>query len=348
MQNRKDFSQPLEKCWRLDDPNLNSLASDNHLIISLSNDGIISSIDLKEPIKLWKVSIGSRSNIYIRIIEGKIFVINNEHNTAEKGSTLIREIDGQSGLAKKVEKIKESSILNGDQFLTSHNLQIRLLLGTDPGSETKTKLTSIDITSLQQIQIDKDLFGKSLLTAQSDSTSFIVDGNIILENRLSDGLRIRSIDSKTENTTAVLSFKKELIWGDQKGNVFILNQKSDSPNRILRTGGKISSIQSLGNNILVVSDDNFLYLYSPESKKVIWKKRLPGRVNISPVNYSKTLFVTTTGEPKVYLIDIENGQFFNQILTDESEFIKDVRVNNAGIFVLTNLGIIKYSEDCGK
>lgn len=91
-----------------------------------------------------------------------------------------------------------------------------------------------------------------------------------------------------------------------------------------------------------------MYLYSSERKKLIWKKRLPGRVSIKPIVINNIIVVTTIAAPELYFFELQEGNLLNRIELKENYLINDIRQSQNAIMILTNNGLLKFSEDCSK
>lgn len=88
--------------------------------------------------------------------------------------------------------------------------------------------------------------------------------------------------------------------------------------------------------------------YSAETDKVLWKKRLSGRVILNPIIFKGLIFVTTSAEPLIYVFDRTDGSLVNQILTGDNSFIKKMEINESGLNVLTTNGLMRFGDDCEK
>ena len=85
---------------------------------------------------------------------------------------------------------------------------------------------------------------------------------------------------------------------------------------------------------------------SPEDKGLIWKKRLPGRVTIKPTVSNGVIIITSIVAPDIYFFELDQGNLLNQIGLKDTYVIKDIQQNQNDILILTNNGLIKFSEGC--
>lgn len=164
---------------------------------------------------------------------------------------------------------------------------------------------------------------------------------------------------RSETLTAAASTadkEKEFVIADDKGNISLTKLENDGKFKSVwtsKTGASVSSITPNGENILVTSYDNFVYLFNRGNGKKIWKKRLSGRVLFKPliIEKEKEKTVVVIENDAVYLIALANGRLLNRLLllpTGEYFISGPVAVNNQYIFQ-TNAGIVSFSDsdrDC--
>ena len=151
-----------------------------------------------------------------------------------------------------------------------------------------------------------------------------------------------------ETLTAFTTQKDSIIGGDNLGNVYNFQNKKPLPKKLFRTGGEITFIGTLDTSFYVISNDNFIYLYSSERHKLIWKKRLPGRVSIKPIIQNNIIIVTTVAAPDVYFLEVDEGNLINRIELQNNFLIRDIQQSHGNILILTNKGLLKFGENCSE
>lgn len=136
----------------------------------------------------------------------------------------------------------------------------------------------------------------------------------------------------------------EKIIGDERGNIFRLNG-GDKTVWTFRSGGAISRILIIEDNVLAVSQDNFVYFLTARSGGRVWKKRLAGRVwQVAKVTNDLVL-LSSFEEPGAVLTNVSDGRIAGKIALDEGEsLISPPAVSNDLIFVLTNAAAYGYSQ----
>lgn len=335
------FQTPLKKCWEIEDRSIESLASDNNSLIISNDIGEIKNINKKNGEEIWKTSIGSKNEAIVTFNNDETFLIILESQTNGKKNLVLKTIDEQTGIVKESNEIAET-----DERITRINLR-----------NLFSKNQNIHVGYLTLIFQHIDLFLKNSKAAREDITLSsaenyfsISDGRNILYKSLNDENQFREIklstDIENEKVTAAILTDDSLFFGNESGKVFQKNFNLDKHSKILRTGSRISSIQMDKANLLITSNDNFLYDYSLSKKKIKWKKRLSGRVSINPGIGDNFAVVATSAVPELLFIDLENGKTFNQISMPDDVFIKDYQIDGESVFILTSNGLVRFTQNC--
>lgn len=335
------FQNPVQKCWEVSNPLIENYASDNeNLIISLT-DGNIFKVDRNTSSQIWKISIGNKSSSIIKSDQYKTLVATLEENSNPKNIFLeIRNIDGLSGVVSDLKKIPGVVMQIGSTDIKSD--QIFYL-------NSNSEIGRLDLESglLTWFLRDSEIGEKTILDGNETYFAF-ADNSKITQVKISDKNQKEIINSKSRQITAIALINDLLFWGDDSGAVFQKENNRRGFEKLLRTGGKVSFLQIVGKNLLITSDDNYIYYYSPKNKKTIWKKRLSGRVTVKPQVQENLVLVTTNAESDLYFVNLENGKTFNQISFSEETFIKGFQIDKTSLFVQTNSGLVKFSESCDK
>lgn len=134
------------------------------------------------------------------------------------------------------------------------------------------------------------------------------------------------------------------VTGDERGNVTSYANGSGKELWRFKTGGAISDVSNAGENLVVTSNDNFVYLIASRNGDVIWKKRLSGRAAYLAGIQNKYVIVAATDEHAATLTDIRTGKVAGQILlaSDEVLVYDPVAVGDA-LLLLTNKSLFRYS-----
>lgn len=338
-----DPGRPFIKCWEIKNSDINSFASDNNTTIIFDKAGNISRFNTKDKTYLWRISIGNKTDSRIFIQGRTTFIFskrNNSNNSpTEKFEQSLRLLDLETGITNRILPLDQTEswyLIVDDQsknvILISESLDIQSLDLLEGKSAWKTKLE-----------------GKpGLSTNDSESIYILNSQNKLFQIKKSDGSLQNQKQLTTKNITAILNYKGVLLAGSRNGTLYKISENPAEQTKLFRAGGEISQISLLEDKVLVVSQDNFLYLYSIEDRKVIWKKRLSGRVLLKPQILKNSVLITTLSEPEIYVLDLNDGSFINRINLGDEHIIRDIQTNEKGVLVLTNKGIVRFTtENCG-
>ena len=151
-------------------------------------------------------------------------------------------------------------------------------------------------------------------------------------------------------TAAYLHNKTTLIMGNKKGEVFAVDTIGEERIWKFRAGAEISNIISTPKGVLITSFDNFIYLIAPENGKMIWKKRLDGRLVIEPILLGNNVLVMTLGSLKAIIIGLDEGKPVNQILLSNNNnyFVSRPVLNNRLIIFPTTDGLFAFTDSDNK
>lgn len=358
--NNDDLKNPLLKCWEIKDKNIQAFASDNNLLILQDREGQIISIDLDTKQELWKILIGNKNSNTIRILNNKIQIIsvenesndpksqnskndeNSENSENSERIISVRKINADSGI---IERAYNFTGYENAKYLIVPNSDLMVFINPEKNSFLAR------LSGEKEIVWDKpfDIKGSETIVYSINADYFVAtNGNKINQFRITDGAFIREIVSEKSDISAVLIYKNSIIWGDSAGKVFLYDPKTESYKKILRAGGKISWIRIFEDKMLIASDDNFVQYVSLGNKRILWKKRLSGRINLDPLESKDSIVLSTTAASEIYFLDKETGKIFNQVSLNNTEFIEAFQLNNKSLLVLTNQGLYKFQENCSE
>jgi outer membrane protein assembly factor BamB len=159
---------------------------------------------------------------------------------------------------------------------------------------------------------------------------------------LSDG-EVIAVQKLRFSPTAVAEITGDVFAGDDRGNLTSLG-KAEKASWNFKSGGKISALVEVGENLLAASNDNFVYLFSGRNGRLAWKRRLDDRVSQIGLIDGKFALVSGYEENGVQLIDLHSGRMVGQINLAEDEFATARPVSFGGrIFILTTKAVYAYS-----
>lgn len=263
----RDDSQPFVKCREIQNNRIDQFASDNQYLILSEIDGTIRQINRPDYTQNWNIQFGSKLESIPFLKKTDVLLLSsNEESKTGKNQSIIRQIDSLTGVT---------------DWITYLEPFVRFLL------IQKGKMENITLISekLNVRQIDSK-FGKLLwnidlkgqirtYTASEDLLFILSTDNNLFQIRLDNGRLISEDKMKLRNISSMSYKNGSLLLGNSKGVLYELSDNSKKEKKHFRTGGKISSIIDTVDNLLIVSDDNFIYYFSTEKEKVLWKKGSP-------------------------------------------------------------------------
>ncbi len=145
-----------------------------------------------------------------------------------------------------------------------------------------------------------------------------------------------------KDATAAASFSGGQIIGYDSG---LVTWVSDSGPVVwkFKSGGAISAIVTAGDDVVVISRDNFVYSLHSRNGGLNWKKRLQGRVAHYGI-VGGYLLVSALDQHGVWLIDLSTGRVAAQIALEGDDQLSADPVSVRNSFTIaTDAGITGYS-----
>lgn len=122
--------------------------------------------------------------------------------------------------------------------------------------------------------------------------------------------------------TAFLSSGGRSVVGTGSGEIRSEANDSNGRSWSFKTGGAVVLLKSLDERIIAASNDNFLYLLSEDSGRVIWRSRLPGRPSTGALLKNNKAAIAVLGEERLLLIDVANGKVLNSVGLESGEEVQ--------------------------
>lgn len=288
---------------------------------------------------VWSAELGGDIVSNLLISGDSLYVVTN--TSSEEPSSRLRVINIETGLIRNsLEVILDRSFLlkrAGDAILIVPSSSAPAVLRT-------TQLTySGNFTAWTPGDVFLFTDGERALFASADGrlkVASILTGEPISEISGSSG--------KIEG--AVLSTAGRVIQGKNGGEIRAEAINSNGRDWSFKTGGTVVFLKSLNGKILSASNDNFLYLLSEESGKVVWRGRLPGRPLTGALLKDGSIAVAVLGEERLLLFDSTNGKPRNTIELEANEEVQPggiIETEEGGIAALTSRGLRLYAASGG-
>ncbi len=354
---------PFKQCWSFQTKvNDNNIASDNEDgILVPTSDGKLFALDLKSGEKLWETELGgevvselvddeSKKNIYVatksfstqKENDGKKpdSFSSNQNNTV---SIKLRALDKTTGITNWQTSLSTGTSDKQKIFIFVY--EHKIIVADQNGNITA--LSEINGETLwtfpQSLELNNIYF-------DSQNKYFVIlSKNGIVVTMTESGKIVFRKETNSTLTAAYLFSESDLILGNKKGEIFAIDIKTKKHLWKSRAGAEISNLSFTPKGILATSLDNFIYLIAPESGKVIWKRRLEGRLVIEPYLFDNSVIVMTLGSPKATILDLSEGKPVNQIFLHTDNYFINRPIFKSNLIVFpTADGIFTYTNPDGK
>jgi len=336
------WSQPIGKCWSYQTANLTSfgVASDNDKIILVPfSNGLINALDYQTGTLLWSLKLNGELASSLFIKKDTLYFID---QTLVSNQISLVSVDIKSGIINWRKKYTGKKFTNRIQiasnsrnlFLTDNNGNVGALHASkEPAIWTK-KLES-KITSNLLVN------GKNLLLGTSKNRA------VLLSQK--NGDVVAQIPIKENPSNLSLATNKRLLIGDVRGNVQSYDLVKQKQKWFIKTGGKITEMTPLGKNLLVSSDDNFVYSVSLNSGKKRWKRKLSGRIIGKAMLDEEVGVFLSHGSNIAIFVNLRNGKIVNRLTVGNADYFVGAPIFVSNKLALpTNKGLIVYGPNLCK
>ncbi len=143
------------------------------------------------------------------------------------------------------------------------------------------------------------------------------------------------------------SDSSKLLWTDEKGTIEFFDTLSRKIIWRRTIGGKISNVSFYKNTLFVSSLDNFVYLFDQKYGKILYKRRLDGRIVRKPAIEDNFFAVFVYNSLQISIFDLDKNEIVNQILLPDVElFVENIIFSGKFLLITTPVNISVYSFNC--
>ncbi len=300
-----DWTSPLKECWSFDNPSPSRIrpASDNDKIYITTSKGSIIAINHRSGTVIWEADLGG--NLWTEILaeNNRLFATAFFGRSDSNSKAVIREINPETGVPfwqMDEEALSPFNPVVSDLGFTTFFSENGVLLRLNQSGEIQwrkqfnTKITS----NLAET-------GGHLLFGTSDKTVVLLDAG--------SGKIVSQFNSSGIPTRISGISRSKFFTGDESGRIQAFDHKELLPLWTAVTGAAITSIQYYDEDLIVSSNDNFVYRISGETGNKIWKRKLAGRIlgnSLIDPGYSVYL---TTGSTTAVILSLNDGSLVNKI-----------------------------------
>lgn len=302
---QNEWESPLKQCWNfeLENPSRIPPASDNDVIFLTSSKGSVIAINQQDGSLEWEADLGG--NIWTNILtsNGRLFISAYFGTSHDGGKAVFREVDSDSGVPLWQLNEEIGAPLypligkNGDATLISKT-GVLLRVGFD-GKLLWKKDFGVRIITNPEERDGKLVFGtaeKSIMVVES------VSGSIL-----------QQLNTGGVPTRIALGRAGAIFVANESGRINAFNGSALFPFWTAKTGAATSDIELFQNDLIVSSNDNFVYRISASSGNKIWKRKLAGRILGSARIDSDHAVYLTTGSTTAVILSLTDGKLVNKI-----------------------------------
>ncbi len=352
-QELRDWTDPIHRCWSTGELSVSSRkhASDNdNTIVSHLTDEQILALDPKTGKTLWDRDLAGR-------LASPIII---------SGQTLYFAVDLRQpqGLSEKPSEISKSSL-----EIAAVDLNSGLNNGsptTVPDSASDNEYSIIITNELLYIasisgniyalrKNDRTLVWRAELNTSLSADPLILRDHIYVGTGNKTAIKISAQSGEIVDQiplgfvpTSLAATDSRLFAGDKEGKISSIEFSNEQFSWRSSTGGEIVEINPIGEDILVSSNDNFVYRFSGDRGRKIWKRKLSGRILGNVILRDKIGAFLSVGSNEVLLVDLENGKLVNRIsIRGSGYFVSAPIYTDNKIILPTDQGLEAYSPVCG-
>ena len=303
----------------------------------LAEDGArLEAVSITDGNRIWFSDLGGE--IISNVVEGNgaLFVVTRSVETSKgtPASTVVRSLSKETGITNWVADLSGSSryYLGADKGLLiaiSEQGKVAALEAAAGAERWNTSLTG-KITSIPFFSAGR------LIVATDRAEIFVIsvpDGNIAFRKVV----RFRP--------TSVVRLEGEKgAWGDERGNLTIIDLGSGKTIWKIKQGAAISDIGAVGAMLLVTSDDNFVYAIGSYNGGVKWKKRQMERIFKPGILAGGFVVLSSKTGGTSLVLEADHGRILDQIqLSAGASVVQFPITAGDSILIPASTGLSAYS-----
>lgn len=136
-----------------------------------------------------------------------------------------------------------------------------------------------------------------------------------------------------------------VYFGSLDGYVYALAESDGHLHWRSRTGAGVQAVKNVPRGLLAASFDNFVYLFSFQSGKRLWKRQLPGRISAQPVTIDDGALFTPISSDAGVVLGLHDGKQVNSLPTgDGSNTAASPLIVAELVFLTTDQGLLAFSQ----
>lgn len=177
---------------------------------------------------------------------------------------------------------------------------------------------------------------------------FFPNVNEQLETLTFQGKIIRNFEFMNQKLQVLIPFKtNNFVWTTDGNYLGLYDSVLEKIIWRRKIGGRINDIKLSENTIYISSFDNFIYLFSKTDGKFLLKRRLDGRVTNSSEIYDNRIAVSAYNSKSIVIVNLKKNSVENQLtLSDADSFSIHQSFIEDKLIVATPSKVIAFSPRC--
>ena len=321
----------FKQCWAYSDDNqYSAIVSDKRAVYVATPDAKVVAIAVDSGQKLWSAELGGDAVSDLIALPNGIAVVT--QTPATDGSVpkaAIRILSLETGIATR-----SIAVNSAERFYLKY-VATQLIVVSRSGD-----ISAFDATTFEQKWSRKPTgsivgephigAGKILIGA--------ADGQIV-SIATATGEISATIKTDSKPSQMFATSNGNVIYGDERGFVNSLSEKWK-----FRLGAKINGISEIGEDILVTSYDNVVYLLTQDGG-VEWKQRLEGRIAGVIASSDSTLLAFSIGGSSGVVIEPKKGRTVGRIaFAQQADSLFVDKSGSGGVYFIANGVTYSYSS----
>jgi outer membrane protein assembly factor BamB len=185
------------------------------------------------------------------------------------------------------------------------------------------------------------LSGKLLYIGGEDGTLLALDqntGNVVWKYRTHGPIR---------GPAAVAN--GTVYFGSGDGYVYAFSESRSDLSWRRRTGAGVQGVAAVDTRLLVASLDNFVYCFSLNNGKDLWRRQLPGRLSAQPVTASDGALFTPLSSDAAIVLGLRDGKRVNTLPLGAENSSGASPIIAANLVLITAPGgLLAFAHPAGK
>ncbi len=308
------WTLPLNECWSLSFPDASytAIASDNASTIFLAkNSPTIQALSVNTGELQWTVEFGGKLISDLKFVEGRLrFVAEIEGEESSNRQFRVYEIDPQTGI----------SLTKGQRtLLTGGHMEFDGKRFFFLGPDGTLSAFGIDGSRIWEISLQGAKF-RGLKIFGNELAAFDSEGLVQIIS-MTGGVQVGGFKMISEASGAFARSGKRFYAGASDGWVYAFNSDNSEIEWRSRTGGSIYELAVLQEDLLVSSNDNFIYRLAAGSGRRMWKRKLAGRI-VGSAMLIDSLYsaYVSYGNNEVYIVRLTDGKVINKYAASTASY----------------------------